>query len=212
MSVFKTYSLESLSEFSNRSEKLAIFERDPVKGADEFFQNIMINKFNIKGQVFRNNSYNHIKSLIESVVPKKVDSEPFYSIWLKDMSNMCKYFCDFLKIESVGFSLGTKRVCKRYHVDNVPMRLLVTYAGKGTEWLPDEFVDRNAYENGLPNESILKNPSRSKFINTWDVAIFRGGSDGLLHRSPDAALNGTSIMMRLDHEYFWNEVMKHDFR
>ena len=74
------------------------------------------------------------------------------------------------------------------------MRLLVTYAGKGTEWLPDEFVDRNAYENGLPNESILKNPSRSKFINTWDVAIFRGGSDGLLHRSPDAALNGTSII------------------
>ena len=42
--------------------------------------------------------------------------------------------------------------------------------------------------------------------------LFRGGSDGLLHRSPDAALNGTSIMMRLDHEYFWNEVMKHDFR
>ena len=212
MSVFKTYSLESLSEFSNRSEKLAIFERDPVKGADEFFQKVMINEFKIKGQVFRKNSYNHITNLIESVVPKKVTSKPFYSIWLKDMSNMCKYFCDFLKIESVGFSLGTKRVCKRYHVDNVPMRLLVTYAGKGTEWLPDKFVDRNAYENGLPNESILKNPSRSKFINTWDVAIFRGGSDGLLHRSPDAALNGTSIMMRLDHEYFWNEVMKHDFR
>ena len=38
MSVFKTYSLESLAEFPNRSEKLAIFERDPVKGADEFFQ------------------------------------------------------------------------------------------------------------------------------------------------------------------------------
>ena len=38
MSVFKTYSLESLGEFSNRSEKLAIFERDPVKGADEFFR------------------------------------------------------------------------------------------------------------------------------------------------------------------------------
>ena len=42
MSVFKTYSFESLAEFPNRSEKLAIFERDPVKGADEFFQKIMI--------------------------------------------------------------------------------------------------------------------------------------------------------------------------
>ncbi len=52
MSVFKTYSLESLTEFPNRSEKLAIFERDPVKGADEFFQKIMINKFKIKGHVF----------------------------------------------------------------------------------------------------------------------------------------------------------------
>ena len=88
MSVFKTYSLESLSEFSNRSEKLAIFERDPVKGADEFFQKIMINKFKIKGQVFRNSSYNHIKNLIESVVPKKVNSEPFYSMWLKDISSI----------------------------------------------------------------------------------------------------------------------------
>ena len=97
MSVFKTYSLESLGEFLNRSEKLAIFERDPVKGADEFFQKIMINKFKIKGQVFRNNSYNHIKSLIESVVPKKVNSEPFYSIWLKDMSNICNFFVTSLK-------------------------------------------------------------------------------------------------------------------
>ena len=38
MSVFKTYSLESLAEFPNRSEKLAIFERDPVKGAEDMVQ------------------------------------------------------------------------------------------------------------------------------------------------------------------------------
>ena len=72
MSVFKTYSLESLAEFPNRSEKLAIFERDPVKGADEFFQKIMINKFKIKGQVFRNNSYNHIKILSKVLSQKKL--------------------------------------------------------------------------------------------------------------------------------------------
>ena len=92
------------------------------------------------------------------------------------------------------------------------MRLLVTYAGKGTEWIPDEFVDRNAYENGLPNESILKNPSRSKFINTWDVAIFRGGSDGLLHRSPDAALNGTSILHTISILKGANILRTHDVK
>ena len=38
MSVFKTYSLESLAEFSSRYEKLAIYERDPVKGTEDFFK------------------------------------------------------------------------------------------------------------------------------------------------------------------------------
>ena len=37
MSVFKTYSLESLAEFPNRSEKLAIFERDPRKRRRRIF-------------------------------------------------------------------------------------------------------------------------------------------------------------------------------
>ena len=65
MSVFKTYNLESLAEFPSRSEKLAIYERDPVKGTDDFFQKIMTNKIKIRGKVFRNNSYNHIKRSIK---------------------------------------------------------------------------------------------------------------------------------------------------
>ena len=89
----------------------------------------------------------------------------------------------------------------------VPIRLLVTYAGRGTEWLPDAAADRQAFEDGMPNKLILRDPSAIRFVDGWDVAIFRGGSKGLLHRTPDAALNGTSILMRLDRKDFWNNIL-----
>ena len=84
----------------------------------------------------------------------------------------------------------------------------MTYHGQGTEWIPDSAVDRMAYESGMPNEKILVNPDEREFLNTWDVAIFRGGKNGLLHRTPDTALEYPSILLRLDHETFWNNVFK----
>jgi hypothetical protein len=59
----------------------------------------------------------------------------------------------------------------------------------------------------MPNELILKDPSARQFVGIWDVAIFRGGPKGILHCTPDDALNGASILMRLDREDFWENVM-----
>ena len=57
----------------------------------------------------------------------------------------------------------------------VPFRLLVTYEGQGTELLPNYAADREAFIEGKPNNEIIKDKSARKFINKWDVAIFRGG-------------------------------------
>ena len=84
----------------------------------------------------------------------------------------------------------------------MPRRLLVTYDGKGTEWLPDEAVDRAAYTKGEPNELIVKDPSSKRFIDEWDIAVFKGGNGGLLHRTPDEALASPSVFMRLDNINF----------
>ena len=124
------------------------------------------------------------------------------------MSDLCQTFCSIEKSKSVSFWISSQRGCRRYHVDNVPRRLLVTYAGQGTEWLPDEAVNREAYVNGEPNENILKDNSAKKFINKWDVAIFKGGPKGLLHRTPDIALKDNSILMRLDYSGFWKKIQK----
>ena len=59
----------------------------------------------------------------------------------------------------------------------------------------------------MANEFILKDPSARQFAGLWDVAVFRGGPAGVLHRTPDAALDGPSILMRLDREDFWRNVL-----
>ena len=125
------------------------------------------------------------------------------------MSSLCKIFCKFIGENKISFWIGTKRGCKRYHVDMVPYRLLVTYAGQGTELLPDFAANRYAFDEGKPNEEIIKDKSALKFINKWDIAIFRGGKKGILHRTPDSALKeSSSILMRLDNSSFLEEINK----
>ena len=69
-------------------------------------------------------------------------------------------------------------------------------------------ANRNAYVEGMSNKEIIMDKSALESVNTWDIAIFRGGPKGLLHRTPDDALNGPSILLRLDHSSFWDDVHK----
>ena len=75
------------------------------------------------------------------------------------------YFCFFAdyKRKVVCLALETSRGCKRYHIDNVPMRLLVTYYGRGTEWLPSDAADYDAYYSGKNNKKILINSAKKIF-------------------------------------------------
>ena len=89
------------------------------------------------------------------------------------------------------------------------MRMLVTYFGKGTEWLPSTACDYNAYYAGKSNQQIVKDSKSIKYLDSWEVAVFKGqkldkGYKGILHRTPDAALNRKSLLMRLDDPLLFN--------
>ena len=207
MHTYKPLHIENLTSFNLEQSQLALVERDALSGSSAFFRKLMQRKFNVIGQVFRTSSVADIRFLLEEDIPANLQSDPFFELWVADMANVCNVFCDMVEEDAIGFCLGTERGCRRYHIDNVPMRLLVTYAGQGTEWLPESASDREAFEGGMSNEFILKDPSARQFVGLWDIAVFRGGPKGVLHRTPDSALNGPSILMRLDREDFWNNVL-----
>ena len=201
--------IDSLKDFKKRNDQLGILERNVPSGANSFFKKINKISFSISGKVAKSKAKEDIHALIKNELPKKILYEPFYQDWLIDMSNICKTFCTMQGEKSISFWLGSQRGCKRYHIDVVPFRLLVTYAGQGTEILPNEAADRNAYINGKSNKQIIKDKTALRYMKKWDIAVFRGGDKGVLHRTPDSALDGnSSIMMRLDDKSFLEGLKK----
>ena len=208
MSFLKIDDIGKISEFSKQDYQLIEIERKNMNNSDSFFREIMYEPFRVIGKISKKNSSEDIKKILRDIIPLNSQTKSFYKSWVSDMSEICQIFCDTLNSKSISFCLGTERGCSRYHIDNVPMRLLVTYMGQGTEWLPNEIANRAAFEEGLPNEKIVKDSSKIKSIKTFNVAIFRGGATGLLHRTPDSALKNPSILLRLDHESFWDNILK----
>ena len=204
--IFLTDNLESLKNFNKSQYKLGIVERNALTGGDEFFNELMKKPFQVSGAVRKLFAKSDIVKLLENTLSPELRANEFFKQWLSDMEDVCKSFCELENIKDVAFWLGTKRGCSRYHVDNVPKRLLVTYAGRGTEWIPDMAADRTAFESGEPNEHIVKDTSALRHIRQWDVAVFRGFREGILHRTPDEALNGPSILLRLDHSSFLKKI------
>ena len=85
--------------------------------------------------------------------------------------------------------------CRKFHVDAVAMRMVTTYVGPGTEWLPEDIVDRAALArlNECPsdaNAAIVRDPSCVVRAQAGDVLMLKGSRDpnaggrGAVHRSP----------------------------
>ena len=201
--------VRSLNDFKNGKEQVGILRRKTPKNIDTFFKKFYKTPLSISGHINRISAKKDINELLKRTVSNDIKFDPFYENWLEDMSEICKFFCSFQGQEQISFWLGSDRGCKRYHVDMVPFRLLVTYAGKGTEILPDKAANRNAFIEGKQNNKIIKDKLALQFSNIWDISIFRGGPRGILHRTPDAALNSnSSILMRLDDSSFIDKIIK----
>ena len=157
MSIYKADSLQSLIKFRDSTLQLGIFERRQPEGGASFFKNLMKQDFEIKGTINLMNVRNDLRKLLLKIIDPSLRVNDFYNYWLSDMEEVCKTFCYMENTNSLSFWLGTRRGCRRYHVDNVSKRLLVTYAGQGTEWIPNNAADRHAYEAGEPNSNIIRN-------------------------------------------------------
>lgn len=92
-------------------------------------------------------------------------------------------------------------MCPRFHVDHVPVRLITTYSGIGSQWLREGVMDRR--QLGKPEAEPLQD-SLIEQISSGDVALFKGekwhGNEGfgLIHRSPQAAPGERRLILTLD--------------
>ena len=129
---------------------------------------------------------------------------------LADVRFLAGVMVDLFGASQLGLRLRhlDEAMCPRFHTDYVGVRLLVTYAGPGTEWLADAHVDRRHLghrADGVPDErsGVLRPGAVVQAVPQFAVALLKGeawpGNDdgGVVHRSP-AASRSPRLLLSLD--------------
>ena len=93
--------------------------------------------------------------------------------------------------------------CRLFHADNVPLRLICTYRGPGTQWLPEDAFDRDGLRRG--SNDLVLDWSAVRELAAGDVAVMKGlrfpgagVTDTLVHRSPSAGAAQPRVVAVID--------------
>ncbi|AZF02760.1 hypothetical protein C4J95_5346 [Pseudomonas orientalis] len=124
-----------------------------------------------------------------------------YDGFIADVSWLISAFACLLGAKRIGVRLRLldKAMCPRFHVDHVPVRLITTYAGVGSQWLREGVMDRRRL--GQPDAEPTE---RIEHIHCGEVALLKGtkwhGNEhhGLIHRSPALKANERRLILTLD--------------
>ncbi|WP_114375143.1 DUF1826 domain-containing protein [Elioraea thermophila] len=120
-----------------------------------------------------------------------------------DIARLARLFAALLGTTAVRGRLEAidSPACRLFHADHVGLRLLCTYAGAGTEWVPDAAVDRARFGD---NRAALRDPAAVRRLPRFAVAILKGhawpgnAGRGVVHRSPDASPDRPRLLLCLD--------------
>ena len=129
---------------------------------------------------------------------------------LEDMATLVDMFCCLFDCKRAGLRLKVlnSAMCPRFHVDNVPCRLVTTYIGIATEWLAHNHVNRDKLgpgNQGLPDEEsgLYHHSEQIQHLSAGHVALMKGEKwhnnqgAGLVHRSPEPS-QSSRLLLTLD--------------
>lgn len=129
----------------------------------------------------------------------------------EDIALLVDMFCYLFELKQAGMRLKVldRAMCPKFHVDKVPCRLVTTYQGIATQWLPHELVDQTKLGwgcDGLPDSEsgLYQSESDIQQLDCGDVALIKGtlweGNEnaGLVHRSPGLIANEKRLILTLD--------------
>jgi hypothetical protein len=105
--------------------------------------------------------------------------------WIDDVAALSAQYASASGEDIVDVRLEriVRDACWKFHVDNVEVRLVTTYYGPGTELVPNEFGQDARMLQRDYDGPLLQ-------MKAGEVAIFRGGGSGVVHRSPPIAGTG----------------------
>ena len=127
-----------------------------------------------------------------------------------DIAWLIDAFSYLFDLREVGLRLAVldNAMCPKFHVDKVPCRLITTYTGVATEWLPHDRVNRRFLGPNSPSivgsQPGICESGDIEILETGAVALLKGESwdgnegCGLVHRSPSIAEGRKRLLLTID--------------
>jgi len=129
----------------------------------------------------------------------------------ENIAELASMFCCLFELKRAGLRLTVldRAMCPKFHVDKVPCRLITTFQGTATEWLPHHAVNREKLgigSNGQPDHQsgLYRSHDDIQQLSCGEVALLKGelwvGNEnaGLVHRSPALATGERRLLLTLD--------------
>ena len=188
---FITNDYSELSEIHKKNINISIWERELNTEIIEAGKDILNKNPNLQiSEVLKP------KNVLNMLKEELGHSEENLFLF-EDISNMVSMFCEFfdesrawLRIDAID-----KPMCPRFHTDYVRCRLVTTYVGPGTQWLPQHLVNRSKLGHGNEGQAddksgLFHEDVKIEQLDVGHVALLKGESwegnngSGLVHRSP----------------------------
>ncbi|MEL0630526.1 DUF1826 domain-containing protein [Psychromonas aquatilis] len=129
----------------------------------------------------------------------------------EDIALIVDMFCCLFNVKAAGMRLTAldTAMCPKFHVDQIPCRLVTTFSGLATQWLesqPSEGADTaHTSANTIAGLSELNDTEFTvQQMQAGDVALLKGSgwegneNRGLIHRSPALETNERRLLLTLD--------------
>lgn len=146
-----------------------------------------------------------------AVIHESLGGKQITAALSENIAQLVDIFCCLFELDRVGLRLTAldRAMCPRFHVDHVPARLVTTFSGTATQWLPHNEVDRSKLGHGslgLSDEAsgLFKHENKIEQLSSGDVALLKGegwiGNEGagLVHRSPFIKAGEKRLLLTLD--------------
>ncbi|RUR55100.1 DUF1826 domain-containing protein [Vreelandella populi] len=145
-------------------------------------------------------------SLVEELKHRAPQPEAADAL-INDIVSVAQAVAYLFDTQTVGIRLRilAEAMCPRFHCDNLSVRLVTTYLGPGSEWLPEDAVNREGLGAPTPDRpEIVLNPDAVQTLQAGDIALIKGsgweGSEhsALVHRSPSLSPGQKRLLLTID--------------
>ena len=210
--------ISKISNIFNREINISIWKRNLNSNILHASEILLIKNSDLQFSELVNKNFS-----IDFLVDKIGADEKLISFY-EDIQYLTKLFCELFDIKDAWLRIDAidKPMCPRFHADHLKCRLVTTYYGPGTQWLPNSLVNRNKLghgNNGLADDisGLFSKKSDIENLDVGDIGLLKGEAWvnneglGLVHRSPNTDSNYKRLYVTIDFGALYRSIFNNNY-